>query len=135
MITTSLTTNMRLIRKLDSQVFLSTDEEINPNHTWWVTKVDGVPSAYASATFASKFGYVYLSRAGVLPAFRGKKLHTKLLWTRLGWAASVGAHEVLTYTVPYNTPSQNNLIKVGFKTYTPEKRWAGTEMVYWRLEL
>lgn len=127
--------NFDTILSLDTQVFSRKDEPCNPKHQWWVIREAGITMGYAGAAFISRLNYVYLSRAGVLPEFRGRGLHKRLLDARVKWAKKQGADAIITYTVADNARSANTLISRGFKWYVPEDAWAGRGVVYWIKEL
>ena len=64
---------------------------------------------------------VYLSRAGVLPAWRGQGLQRRLIALRERLARRQGFVWMISDTTD-NVPSSNNLIKAGYKLIAPKKR-------------
>jgi GNAT superfamily N-acetyltransferase len=89
--------------------------------------------AYASARPSVQYDrVVYLDRAGVAPVARGRGLQRRLIRARLAWARAQGATHAVTYTLPFNVVSSNNLIKTGFRMYDPKRPWAGRDgALYW----
>ena len=90
--------------------------------------------AYASVRPSMQYAHVvYFDRAGVAPLARGRGLQRRLIRARLGWARSEGATHAVTYTAPHNIKSSNNLIRCGFRMYSPRKPWAGVPgaSLYW----
>ena len=97
---------------------------------WWVAYDGDVPVAYAGVKLLEG-NLAFLCRAGVLPAWRGKGLQAKLIRARVSWVKKQGMTRAVTYTVLENPPSSNNLIKCGFKLYTPQWKWGGSDALYW----
>ena len=74
----------------------------------------------------------YLSRAGVLPKFRGRGLQKKLVRVRLRATKWLGWGWVVTDTLSDNPHSMKNLIDCGFRPYEPVIVWGHSSSVYWR---
>lgn len=68
---------------------------------------------------------VFFSFSFIDPEHRGKGLQRKLIRARLEWARRHGYACALTYTWENNYPSMSNLIKCGFRFYTPHTKYAG----------
>lgn len=77
-------------------------------------------------------GAAYFDRAGVAPYARGRGLQRLLIRARERWCRARGVAVAITYTVPTNTPSANNLIRCGWRLYRPAHAWGGLESLYWR---
>lgn len=73
----------------------------------------------------------YLSRSGVLPAFRGCGLQKVLIRRRIAWAKRQGLSWVITDTNE-NPASANSLIACGFRMYVPTPKWSFEHACYWR---
>lgn len=100
---------------------------------WWVVTVDGRRAGYCGLR---AYGEVmFLSRAGVLPEYRGRGLQRRLIRRRLQFARAAGGVLAVTYTAPGNPASGNSLIGAGFRLYEPRTHWAGREFIYWRKAL
>lgn len=105
---------------------------------WWLVRSAGKVVAFASAVCVD--GTVVLTRAGVHPDHRGQNLQHRLIEHRVEWARRQSARQVITYTVPNNAASGNNLIRAGFRLFKPEA-WPTGEAVcsgsfnHWRLRL
>ena len=76
----------------------------------------------------------YLSRAGVLPAWRGQGLQRRLIALRERLARRQGFVWMISDTTD-NVPSSNNLIKAGYKLIEPSAPWANSESLYWSKKL
>ena len=76
----------------------------------------------------------YLSRAGVLPAWRGQGLQRRLIALRERVARNKGFVWMISDTTD-NVPSSNNLIKAGYKLIEPSAPWANTDSLYWTKKL
>jgi GNAT superfamily N-acetyltransferase len=98
---------------------------------WWVARdPSGKPVAYAGARFMQSVeGGCWLSRCAVLAEAQGAGLQRRMIRVRLAWARRHGLTEAYTYTVPWNSPSMNNLIRCGFRTY--QDVYCGDGFVYW----
>lgn len=100
---------------------------------WWVAfsedrdELAGFCAIQASRTL----GTAYLSRAGVMPKFRGHGLQRRMVHLRMKWAKANGFKFVVTDTTS-NPASANSLINCGFKLYDPAHKWAFPDSLYWR---
>jgi GNAT superfamily N-acetyltransferase len=74
----------------------------------------------------------FLSRVGVLPGFRGNGLHRRFVRAREREAKRNGYTRMVTYTSKENVVSSNNLIKCGYRLYTPEYNWGLPYGLYWQ---
>ncbi len=102
---------------------------------YWLVRVNGEPAGFASAKYLPDERLVYFLRAGVLPEFRGRGIHSKLINVRLRWARRLHADAAITYTLVENVTSSNNLFDRGFRLYRPQTLWAGELANYWMLEI
>ncbi len=98
---------------------------------WWVMLADGEPAGFCSIRdLKGNPDTGYLSRAGVMPAHRGRGLQRRLIRVRLRKARKVGWTRVVTTT--YDNPaSANNLIACGFRLYVPQTPWGADGTLYW----
>ena len=130
------TQDYRLIRYLDSELFPDdTPVRVGPGTRFWVAWDKGRPLAFGGLQLVDNNSAVFLHRVGVLPEARGRRLQARLIQARLKWARAHGYGRAITYTVPENWPSANNLIRAGFTQYRPEFAWAGLGNVYWFKDL
>lgn len=108
---------------------LPADTPIDPiEHRWWGLYVGTELAGFAALDTETG----YLSRAGVLPAFRGRGGQLKLIKVREKAALALGLPLLTSDT--YNNPaSANNLIACGFRMYTPPSAVDG--VCYWRKPL
>lgn len=129
-----------LILALDRKCFPADEPVFIAGHEWWLVRdesraVVGFAGLLPNFTAAT----AYMSRVGVLPEARGQGLHPRLLAVRERYARSIGATLVVTYTVSDNHRSSNNLIKRGYKLYTPSRPWSGLserkDILYWKKEV
>jgi GNAT superfamily N-acetyltransferase len=103
---------------------------------WWIAKIDGVTAGYAGARALLSERAVYLSRVGVLEAYRGQGVQRALIRSRVRWAGRCDhITTVITDTAPANIASSNNLIRTGFTLYLPESPWCEGSALYWRKDL
>ena len=86
-----------------------------------------VPSARWSDT-------MYLCRAGVVLAHRGRGLQKKLIKARIRKAKALGMNWVITDTNE-NPASANSLISTGFKMFEPSQPWGLKTALYWKHQI
>lgn len=118
--------DQQAIRLADDRCFEGLAPKIEFSHgaCWWVIGDPDQPMAYAAIRPSRAYSdCAYLSRAGVLPEFRGFGLQRILIKARLRWAARRGFRWAITDTVATNTGSANNLIRCGFKLWNPPDDW------------
>lgn len=128
---------LNLVMLLDAQIFdYDQDSPVTLEGAhWWVAFDDGKPVAFAGVKITIRDRFAYFCRAGVLPSHRGRGLQARLIRARVAWAKKQGIKQAITDTVIDNAPSSNNLIKCGFKLYTPESKWCGSQALYWSRKL
>jgi GNAT superfamily N-acetyltransferase len=102
---------------------------------WWGAWCGGELVGYAGGQLTADGTAYYLSRSGVLPAFRGRGIQKRLIRVRLKYAATLGLEWAVTYTATYNPASANALIACGFRAFLPAYQWAGPGWNYWRKAL
>lgn len=103
---------------------------------WWIAQSAGRDAGFcAIAPLKHSRECAYLSRAGVMPNYRGKGLQQRMIRLRLRWAKSKGYRYVVTYTEPSNLASSNSLISCGFKLYRPSKPLSAPGMLHWRTKI
>ncbi|PPE71486.1 GNAT family N-acetyltransferase [Caldimonas thermodepolymerans] len=123
------------LRSLHVLTFPCDEHEDYTEGWWWLAYLNGEPVAFAGMRWAvSEAEAVYLSRCGVLIGHRGNGLQRRFLAARLRYAKSLWARAAITTT--YNNPaSANNLIRAGFRLYTPDTPWSVLGTNYWRRDL
>lgn len=112
-------------------------QPVSEGRWWLVTDREGQPAAFASMTEAraSLGGHTgHLSRAGVLPAYRGNSLQLSLIKVREECAKLLGWRTLVSNTFD-NPQSGNNLIHAGFHLFDPEEPWGIDGTNYWRKEI
>jgi GNAT superfamily N-acetyltransferase len=101
----------------------------NDGH-WWIAFSGKEEAGYCGIQQTAR-GLGYLSRAGVLPKFRGCGLQKLMIRRRVIYARAQGWLVVITDTHD-NPASGNSLIACGFRLYEPEAKWAFDTSLYWR---
>jgi GNAT superfamily N-acetyltransferase len=121
--------------RLQKETFPCDEKETPDEGFWWIAYDGDSAIGFAGMTHVNSWDYTgYISRVGVLPSHRGKKLQQRLMRAcerkakQLGWARLISS----TYN---NPPSANNFIALGYRCYEPEQRWAADGTVYWKKEL
>lgn len=109
--------------------FRGCSNEFKDNRDWWVSVSDsGQIVAYCGCIYSQ--GICIMNRAWVHKSYRGNGMQRKMILKRIS-AAKEQCHTVITYTTADNIVSANNLIRCGFKLYTPEYAYGGNDMLYW----
>jgi GNAT superfamily N-acetyltransferase len=96
---------------------------------WWIGFHAGKPVCYCG--LKREVGHAYFNRAGVLPEARGNGLQKKMIRKRLDYCRENNIKKAITNTALYNVKSMNSLIRCGFRTYWPQNRWVGDDVMYW----
>jgi GNAT superfamily N-acetyltransferase len=109
--------------------------EYNGETACWLMYEDDEPIGFATADLLPEGDTVFLSRAGILPGSQGRGLQKRLIRVREKWAKAQGAGWVITYTTLQNYPTLVNLIRTGYKFYTPVDAWVGPDVHYYIKEL
>lgn len=124
-----------LIVELDAKCFPE-DYRVKPEGVyWWLDEDRGKPVAFAGMKVCAadyNRGLGYLSRAGVLPKYRGQGRQRRMIHARLALARRLRLVEVVTYVMAANLASANSLIGAGFRLYSPSERWGGKDALYFR---
>ena len=123
---------------LDEICFPHDDRITTADSLWWIVWQDKIPVAYAGLRICQaeqNLGLAFLCRVGVIPGHRGRGLQKRLIRARERAARQLAVSELVTYCVPWNSPSLNSLIACGYKFYRPATRYGGTGSVYLRKAL
>lgn len=119
------------ITAMDRECFPADAKLVPSDGQWWVAFNGKEEAGFAGISLAvSQYNSGYLCRAGVLPRFRGHGLQARLIRLRLKYAKSQGWSRVITDTHA-NPVSSNNLIRCGFRLYTPTYPWSFANALYW----
>lgn len=105
------------------------------NHIFWIARDEqDSPVAFCSISLVDK-DTIFLSRAGVIKKYRGKKLHKRMIRARENYARRNGYKWIITYTLQDNVNSFVHLIKNNYQIYEPSWDWAGKDCIYFRKRL
>jgi GNAT superfamily N-acetyltransferase len=111
-------------------------ESSSKRHAYWIAKDEtGTAVGFCIAKRLASERCVFLERAGVLPIANGRGLQRRMIRARLRWARSEGFTAVITYTTYHNWQSIVNLLREGFRFYSPEDPWVGTNVHYFIREI
>lgn len=127
------------IVKMDQICFPDDDVFIPQTEYSWIAYSKDRPVGYCILKKISnqknrKTRTAHMSRAGVIPKFRGQGLQRKFITLRIEKAKQLGYTRVTSTT--YDNPhSTNNLIKCGFLCYDPEDRYLADGTNYWELDI
>lgn len=125
----------RLLRTLQKECLPEDRLYFPEDGVWWLMDHGPLHVGFACATPSLQHAKgIYLSRSGILPAYRGKGLQKRLIRVRLNWAKRSGYTVAVSDTTD-NHPSANSLIACGFKLYTPPIAYGYTRTLYWRKAL
>lgn len=141
MYTIRRTSDLELIATLNSEIFYNEPlgDELRRS-IWWVVRKDGEAIGFCGARDLKEgTGSWFLSRSGLKISARGKGLQRRMIHARCAHIRRSGGRHALTFTLNSNAASINNLIRAGFKVYTPEWAWAREECegyeIYWAKKL
>lgn len=128
--------HLETLRALHTLTFPLDEHEDYSSGYWWIVWDGAEPVGFAGSRHAyTEPETTYLSRCGVLASHRGLGLQRRLLKARLK-AAEADGHVAVITTTYCNPPSGNNLIRAGFRMYTPVEPWSSSEgTCYWRKDL
>lgn len=133
------TTNLKLVRALDSELWDDCYWDTFEGHEVWIAKArSGKVVGYASLQMVDRGTSGFLTKAGVLPEARGNGLQKRLIRVRERRARELGAKTTITYTADWNVASMNSLISCGYKTYRPAYDWGlpfADGGIYWKKKL
>ena len=103
---------------------------------WYVAYThDGEAAGFAGIVPSTRWSdTMYLCRAGVVLAHRGRGLQKKLIKTRIRAAKALGMNWVITDT-HQNPASANSLISTGFKMFEPSEPWGFKAALYWKYKI
>lgn len=136
---------VRIARDEDIDEVVDLDRQCIPGCAWsrdeattlFVIKdIDDHVCAYASLRTLEGIdeGSAYFDRAGVAPWARGRGLQRQLIRARERWCRRHGMRIGLTYTLATNPRSSNNLMRCGWRLYSPAYAWEGRGVLYWYRE-
>jgi len=123
-----------MIQALHNLIFPN-DELIAPTamSMMWVGEDEsGTPVAFCTARKLRWENAVFLERAGVLPLASGLGLQRRMIRLRERWAREIDATTCLTYTMLKNYASIVNLLRCGYRFYSPHSKWVGDRVHYFR---
>ena len=133
MLTLRRSRDVRLVRQLHDETF--PEDSWEDADAYWVARESGRPVGFCSVRHCFGEPSAFLTRAGVLPAGRGKGLQRRMIDVRCRWAKQEGVEYVITYTTRDNYPSITNLLRSGFRFYEPAVPWAGPDVFYFQRRL
>ena len=103
---------------------------------WYVAYTqNGEAAGFAGVVSSSRWSdTMYLCRAGVVRAHRGRGLQKRFIKARVRKAKTLGMNWVITDTNE-NPASANSLIAMGFKMFEPSKPWGLKTALYWKYRI
>ena len=112
------------------------DLDVGPNNRNWIAtnELTGEHIGFCSVSDYGQ-GILFLSRSGLLRAYRGRNIQRRFIRVREQFAKRNGFKKIITYTNKENYQSMNSLIKSGYKFYTPEYKYVGETFHYFIKEL
>lgn len=113
----------KVLDTLDKEIFYDSPIFDKKGSWWWIVYDDDKPVAFAGLTPYPVNKTMFLSRCGVVKQYRGLGLQKKLIKKREKVAKEREYKRIITYTSYDNIQSANNLIKMGYRLYTPKFEW------------
>lgn len=108
-----------IVARLDRKIFEGDAPVHMPGSFWWILYAEGEPIGFAGVRIIDGGESGYLYRAGILPAYRGMGLQRRLIRVRERWCRKQHLKSCVTYVLPNNTASLNNLLRLGYISYKP----------------
>lgn len=129
--------SLEQIDALDRKIFAGDVPVCQPGSFWWLLTDDGEPIGFCGVRVLDSGSSGFLYRAGIIPAYRGQGLHKRLILARERWCRKNQLKYCVTYVLPSNTQSLNNLLKAGYKAYKPKYLFGGSinDVIYLRKRL
>lgn len=127
------TEDLELVQELHRLAFPTAGWE-GDEGTFWIAWESGKPIGFCSA-HVHPDGTVFLSRAAVMGVAQGKGIQRRMITARMRWAVAEGANQCVTFVHPDNFPSLVNLLRCGFRFYTPNSPWGDPSSLYMRFEI
>jgi GNAT superfamily N-acetyltransferase len=103
-----------------------------PDGTVWFLVFNKAEPAAFCALSPRPDGTGWMSRAGVLPRFRGQGLQARMISHREVVAQAHGFATVVTNINRDNPHSMNNFIDAGYRPFWPAEPWDDERATYWR---
>lgn len=132
-ITIHRTSNIDIVQKLHEEIFPGDEWYDSSGSVLWLALDRTRPIGFCCGVdcrINSGNWEFFLSRAGVLPAYRGQGLQKRMIRIRENCAKRLELPTCVTYCVHGNWASLTNLIVCGYRVYEPASNWAGTGCIY-----
>jgi ribosomal protein S18 acetylase RimI-like enzyme len=114
------------IDTLDRKIFPGDDPVVKHGSFWWILWDDAEPIGFCGVRILENQSSGFLYRAGIIPSYRGRGFHKRLIRVREKWCRRQKLKYCVTYVLPTNTGSVNNLLKAGYISYKPKYRFGGS---------
>jgi len=103
---------------------------------WYVAYTqNGEAAGFAGVVPSSRWSdTMYLCRAGVVRAHRGRGLQKRFIKARIRKAKALKMNWVISDT-NQNPASANSLIAIGFKMFEPSQPWGLKTALYWKYKI
>lgn len=102
------------IREMDKVCFAHDTLDAREEDLWWLATTPRRIMGYIGLRLVNCDWAGYVFRVGVLPKYRGRKLHTAMLKEVEKYARQKGLLFLSTYVHCHNVPSANNFIRAGW---------------------
>lgn len=123
--------NISDVLALNYIIFPEDNLDVEHNTFHWLArnKRNNEPVGFCSVSDFGE-GILFLSRAGLLPEYRGRNIQRRFITVREQFARRNGFEEIITYTLRNNYQSMSSLIKSGYHLYTPLYEYVGSDVLY-----
>jgi len=128
--------NLDPIILLNELIFPEDELDVGHNTFHWLArnKHNNEPIGFCSVSDFGE-GILFLSRAGLLPEYRGRNIQRRFIRVREKFAMRNGYQKIITYTLKNNYNSISSLIKSDYHIYTPAYEYVGKEFTYFIKDL
>lgn len=125
-----------LLDQMEMKIFGDASSLFFKPSGWWWLAYDGEKHVgFTGAKFEAEFNTLFLARSGVIREYRGLGIQRRFVRVREALARRNGIPRTATYTSGDNVHSANNLIKCGYRIYTPPFFWGVEGAIYFEKKL
>lgn len=125
--------NVSLVHALHKEIMPADSFYDHDGNHYWIVYIrqSKKPIGFAIGTNLGD-GIFFLSRAGVLSAWRGQGLHKRLIKVREEFAKKWDFNYCITYVKQTNPQSFSSLMKCGYEVYQPDFPYGTKNSLYFR---
>lgn len=113
---------------LNDEIFPDDPLDIDSRTRAWLVYDDDRIVGFATLRHLDS-GEAYFDRCGILPEYRHRGLHRRLIQVRERYAKRFDLSHIITYVVEGNWNSLGSLVRNSYHIYSPAYEWVGCQQV------